>query len=151
MTWTSGRRGGLLVAAIGGVLLAVLALTSVGLIDTAATPTASTRAQVCSEYAALIDELDSGGVFATQASIHSARKLSQLAGRYPQPASPNTDEPHVAQADADIRRVLNSVAWETPDLVTATRPIALECGWVWPVSSTPPRQQPPPQPQRPAS
>lgn len=138
MSWTRGRRGGLLVAGIGGILLAVLAVGSVALLDTAASPAASTREQMCAEYEALVDELNRGAVFSTQASIRSARKLSQLAGRYPDQVAAISGEPAVGQADSDIRRVLRSVAWETPDLLAATRPIALECGWVWPVSSIPP-------------
>lgn len=135
-----------MVAGSGGILLAVLALVSQGLIDDAATVTPSSQTQLCSEYAALMDGLDAGGVFATQANIRSARKLSQLAERYGLSPATGSAEPDVGEAGDDIRRVLESVAWETPDLVAATRPVAIECGWVWPVSATPP----PSTPQRPA-
>lgn len=146
---SSGRRLALLAAALGGLLLVGLAVITRGLVDTAATPVAPTRDEMCAEYENLVAELDSNAVFATQAAIRSTRKLSQMAGLYartggPDAPSPADGEPPVAQADADLRRVLQSVAWETSDLIAASRPVALECGWVWPTTATPPAVQPQP-------
>lgn len=112
-------------------------------------PTSPTRDELCAQYEMLLDELESDAAFGTQAAIHSARKLSQMAGLYVAPSPVGTrvgaaDEPLATQADDDIRRVLQAVAWETTDLVVATRPVALECGWEWPVTATPPAVQPRP-------
>lgn len=131
------------------MLLAVLVVLTRGLLEQAATPEPPSRSELCMEYEQLLAGLGSDDVFATQAAIHSSRKLSQMAGLYVQPQRPDGQggrdtEPPVAQADADIRRVLAAVAWETGDLVAATRPIALECGWTWPVTATPPPARPSP-------
>lgn len=132
----------------GVALLVALGAGTRWVIADATTVSPTTRSELCSEHELLISRLASGDVFATQAINHSARRLSQLADRYDQNARPasraSADGVSVAQAGSDIRTVLGSVAWETPDIVTATRPIALECGWTWPVTATPPAPSPRP-------
>lgn len=136
-------------ALAGAVLLAVLVVVTRGLLEQAASPVPPTRDELCAEYDSLVAELSGDALFGTQAAIRSSRKLSLMAGLYVQPVPPDDKDvvvadPPVSQADADIRRVLQAVAWETSDLVAATRPIALECGWVWPVTASPPAAQPQP-------
>lgn len=91
---------------------------------------------LCEQYRVLVGHLDGDGVFATQASVRAARKLSDLADD----AAAST----VQEAGADMRTVMSSVAWETGDLLTSTRPIALACGWQWPVGAAPPAATPRP-------
>lgn len=136
-------------ALVGGVLLAVLVVVTRGLLEQAASPAPPTRDELCAEYESLVAELSGDALFATQSAIRSSRKLSQMAGLYVQPIAMGDQdvvvaEPPVSQADADMRRVLQAVAWETSDLVAATRPIALECGWSWPVTASPPQARPEP-------
>ena len=134
---------------VAGVALVVtLALGTRALVTDEAAPIVPTTAQLCAGYDALIAELDSDDIFGTQAAVRAARELSVMADSYVQPANgeptATEDGPPVAQAGDDIRTVLGSVAWETRDLVTATRPVALECGWDWPVTTTPPPAEPQP-------
>lgn len=135
---------------LGGALVVVLGLGTRALVSDAATAVVPTRGELCAEYDHLLAQLDDGGIFGTQASVQAARRLSVMAARYV-PMNGDTSlvdsNPPVAQAGADINTVLRSVAWETRDLVTATRPVALECGWDWPLTTTPP----PADPQPPAS
>lgn len=91
---------------------------------------------LCGQYRLLVDHLASDDVFSTQSSIRAARKLSDLAD--------DASEPDVRAAGEDMRTVISSVAWENSDLLTATRPIALSCGWAWPIGPTPPAGTPRP-------
>lgn len=134
-----GAGGRRLIAALTvlGVLLAVGALLGTrAVLAEADAARAPTDRLLCAQYRALVDHLAGDGVFATQASIRAARKLSDLADD----ASPAT----VQAAGAAMRTVMSSVAWETGDLLTSTRPIALACGWRWPVGPTPPAATPRP-------
>ena len=132
----------------GVALVVTLALGTRALVTDAAAPMVPTTAQLCAGYDALIAELDSDGIFATQAAVRAARELSVMADNYVPPTDDELTEaegnPPIDQAGDDIRTVLGSVAWETGDLVTATRPVALACGWDWPVTTTPPPADPRP-------
>ncbi len=134
---------------LGLVLLVALGLGTRALVGDAATAVVPTRGELCAQYGQFIAQVDDGGIFGTQASVQAARRLSVMAARY----DPSGDtaladsNPPVAQAGDDINTVLRSVAWEQRDLLTATRPLALECGWNWPITTTPP----PAAPQPPAS
>jgi hypothetical protein len=133
---------------IGIVGLVLVALASQRLVaESSATPD-PTRGELCAELDALAAAVSDDAVFATQEINHRARKLSRWADVYEAPTSTATqrddDQPPVAQAGQDIRWVLSSVAWESADLITATRPIALECGWTWPLTTQPPAAQPRP-------
>jgi hypothetical protein len=135
---------------VGVAMLVALGLGTRALVSEAATAVIPTRGELCAQYDLFVAQVDEGGVFGTQASVQAARKLSVMAARYDQPtddASLADGNPPVAQAGDDINTVLRSVAWEQRDLLTATRPVALECGWDWPVTTTPP----PAAPQPPAS
>jgi hypothetical protein len=134
------RRHTAVLVLVGCGLLAVLVIGTRAVLAEVTEPAPTNRSALCAELDVLMARTTSGAVFATQQINHSARRLSQLADRY----ETDSDPSRVALAGADIRTVLGSVAWETADLVTATRPIALECGWNWPVSSTPPAPQPSP-------
>jgi hypothetical protein len=144
---TAVRRRTGLVLGVGVPLLLLVILGTRELLQTA-TGSSPTREQLCSQYELLVATLTDQGLFATQAGNRAARKLSQQAERFDERAGATkgarTGEPPVAQAAEDIRTVLGSVAWETPDLIAATRPVALECGWGWPVSATPPAPVPQP-------
>jgi hypothetical protein len=130
---------------VGVLAWATYELVTAADADVEAVPT---RAALCDEYDVLLAHLDSAAVFSTQAGNRAARKLSVMAQRYVQPAAGDTGGaaagPSVAQAGEDIVTAMNAVAWETQDLVTATRPVALECGWDWPVTMSPPSAVPRP-------
>lgn len=128
---------------VGSALLVTVGLVTARLVDDATADAPASRADLCEQLETLLTAADSDGVFATQALNRAARRMSDLAESYPQP-TPTPDEPSVAQGGADIREVTTSVAWELADLVAATRPIALECGWTWPLSATPPAPLPTP-------
>lgn len=133
---------------VGVVLLALLVTASQRLVVESASTPDPTRDELCAELDALTTAISGEAVFATQEINHRARKLSRLADFYRAAADERPERAaSVAQAGDDIRWVLRSVAWETSDLVTATRPIALECGWTWPLTTAPPAAQP----QAPAS
>lgn len=136
-TW-SIRRHSVALLVVGLGLLAVLIVGTRAVLDDVDDQQPATRAQLCAELDVLLARTSSGAAFATQQINHSARRLSQLAERY------ESGAPEVAVAGADVRTVLSSVAWESADLETATRPIALECGWDWPVTSSPPAPSPTP-------
>lgn len=137
-----GGRGTALLLA-GVALVVLLVVMSRWLVEQAATPETPSRAQLCEQYDELVAATSSGAVFATQEVNHLARKVSELAGLYAQ-ADGSPARSSVARAGEDMVTVIGSVAWETPDLVTATRPIALECGWRWPITSSPPAVAPSP-------
>lgn len=134
------RRHTAVLVVVGCILLIGLVVGTRAVLAEVTEPVPTTRSALCAELDVLMARTTSGAVFATQQINHSARKLSQLADRYESGADPS----RVALVGSDIRTVLGSVAWETADLVTATRPVALECGWQWPISSTPPAPQPRP-------
>jgi hypothetical protein len=132
-----------MVVGAGSALLVAAGLATAQLVDDATTDMPTTRASLCEQLDATMAAAADPSVFATQALNRAARRMSDLAKAYPQPTSPQ--EPmSVAQAGDDIREVTTSVAWEVADLVAATRPIALECRWTWPLTATPPA--PPPTP-----
>jgi hypothetical protein len=128
---------------VGAALLLAAGLVTAQLIDDATADSPAGRDDLCSQLDTLLTAADDDGVFATQALNRAARRLSDLAEAYAQPTFPAGDPP-VAQAAQDIREVTTSVAWEVADLVRASRPVALECGWRWPLTATPPA--PPPVP-----
>jgi hypothetical protein len=141
------RRAAVALTAVGLALVVALALGTRTLVRDAAAVHVPTTEQMCAQYDELVAQLASAGIFSTQSAIHSARTLSVMAEVYVPPADGDAGvaaEPSVAQAGRDIRTVIGSVAWETRDLVTATRPVALECGWEWPVTATPPPADPRP-------
>jgi hypothetical protein len=121
---------GAAVAAAGLVVGAVLASGAV------ASAPAPDRSAWCATHAAFVAVVERPGPFATQTTNHLARQLSQQVRSAPDPA--------VAAAGDGIRRVLSTPAWELPDLVVATRPVALDCGWSWPITTTPPAPLPRP-------
>jgi hypothetical protein len=131
---------------VGIVLLGLLIAASQRLVAESSSTPDPTREELCAELDDLMAAASGDALFATQEINHQARKLSRLADAYEASASAiqraDGDQPPVAQAGDDIRWVLRSVAWETSDLVTATRPIALECGWTWPLTTAPPAAQP---------
>jgi hypothetical protein len=142
------------VAEVAGARVRVLVLTLLGLAllaglaaltrtlvaqaqDQAQAPPGTTTPDLCDQYDVLVVYLEDDAPFATQAGNSAARRLSAIAERYDERSA-------VEQAGGDIRTVMESVAWEVSDLLTATRPIALECGWDWPVGTTPPAATPRP-------
>lgn len=145
------RRRRRLVLLVGLPLVVVTALGTVAVVQGSRDLSAPSREDLCAQYDVLVTELTGRSAFSTQAVNRAARKLSQQAERYEQESSSTAASvasgSSVADAGRDIRGVLGAVAWESPDLLTATRPIALECGWSWPISSFPPA----PAPQPPAS
>ena len=124
------------------VLAAVLVATGWLVVDVTDEP-APTRDELCAQLDTLLAAASDDGLFSTQALNRAARRMSDLGRRYEQPVVPD-GELSVAQAADDLRTVTASVAWEVADLVTATRPVALECGWTWPVTATPPAPSPTP-------
>ena len=128
---------------VGSALLVTVGLVTAQLVDDATADAAAGREDLCDQLDTLLIAADSDGVFATQALNRAARRMSDLAEAYSQPG-PAAGEPSVAQAGEDIREVTTSVAWEVADLVGASRPIALECGWTWPLTATPPALPPTP-------
>jgi hypothetical protein len=122
---------------VGSALLVTAGLATVHVVDDATADSPVGRDDLCVQLETLLAAAGDGGVFATQSLNRAARRMVDLAEAYPQPTPP-VDEPSVAQAAYDIREVTTSVAWEVGDLVAATRPVALECGWTWPLTSTPP-------------
>ncbi len=139
----SARRRTATLLVAGAALLLATGLVTAQLVDDATADSPAGRDDLCAQLETLLTAADDDGVFATQALNRAARRLSDLAEAYPQPTPP-ADDPPVAQAAQDIREVTTSVAWEVADLVAASRPIALECGWRWPLTATPPA--PPPTP-----
>jgi hypothetical protein len=127
----------LVLTLVGLALLVGLGALTRTLVAEAQAPAAGTSADLCEQYDVLVAHLQDESAFATQAGNSAARRLSASAERYEQGSA-------VAQAGSDIRTVMESVAWEVNDLLTATRPIALECGWDWPVGTTPPAATPRP-------
>ncbi len=121
---------------LGATVLALAAWGTSGVLADAQRPGTAGQDDLCAEYAVLTRLLDTPGAFGTQALNRSARRLSSLADA--------SDQPDVAAAGADIRTVIGSVAWERHDLLTATVPVALSCGWRWPVGPTPPASAPRP-------
>jgi hypothetical protein len=110
--------------------------------DARARPKA-TRSELCDKYTRLVGFTSGGDWVGTQQLNRSARRLSLLAEGYDEDSATGGAAAAglaVRQAADDARTVLRSVAWETDDLLTATRPIALECGWIWPVTAEPPAQ-----------
>lgn len=126
----------LVLTLLGVAVLALAAWGTSGVLAGAQRPVTAGQDELCAEYATLTQLLDTPGAFGTQALNRSARRLSTLADASPQP--------DVAAAGADIRTVIGSVAWERNDLLTATLPVALSCGWRWPVGPTPPASSPQP-------
>lgn len=131
------------VGVLGAAVVATRAL--LGAVSTASPPA---RADLCAQYDLFMTTFADPGTFSTQEGVRAARKLSQMAEDYRGPGRPGDRSTAggtpVARAADDIRTVLSSVAWETPDLVSATRPVALECGWTWPVGADPPAARPDP-------
>lgn len=145
-TEESRRRRSVLLVAGPAVVVAAVAATGWLLVDvTDEGP--PTRDELCAQLDTLLAVAADDGLFSTQALNRAARRMSDLGGRYEQAVVPD-GELSVAQAADDLRTVTSSVAWEVADLVTATRPVALECGWTWPVSATPPAPSPTPPPAR---
>jgi hypothetical protein len=133
---SSARVRVLVLTVLGVALLAAAGWGTRTLLASAQSPAAADGAGLCDQYTLLMATLDGSSAFGTQAGNHAARKLSDL-------ASPSSD-PSVALAGGDIATVMASVAWEVSDLVTATRPIAVACGWDWPIGSAPPSVRPEP-------
>jgi hypothetical protein len=127
----------LVLSLVGLALLGGLVLVTRTLVAQARTPPPATTADLCRQYDLLVGHLRDDAAFATQAGNSAARRLSATAERY-------DDSVAVRQAGGDIRTVMETVAWEVTDLLTATRPIALECGWDWPVGTMPPAATPRP-------
>jgi hypothetical protein len=127
----------LVLTLVGLALLAGLLAVTRSLVAQAQAPPPASADALCEQYDALVAHLEGDAPFATQAGNSAARRLSATAERYDGSAA-------VTQAGSDIRTVMESVAWEVADLLTATRPIALECGWEWPVGTTPPAATPRP-------
>ena len=144
------RRRTVVLAVAGVALLVVAGLATARLVGQATTDSAPSRSELCVQMDALVAATNDSGIFATQALNRAARRTSDLAAAYRQPAE-RQGQPPVSQAAEDIRTVTASVAWEVSDLVAATRPLALECGWTWPVSVTPPAPAPTPPTSTPAS
>ncbi len=98
----------------GVALVVTLALGTRALVTDAAAPMVPTTAQLCAGYDVLIAELDSDGIFATQAAVRAARELSVMADSYVPPTDDELTEaegdPPIDQAGDDIRTVLGSVA-----------------------------------------
>jgi hypothetical protein len=133
----SARSRVLAVTVLGLVLLVAAGWATRALLTSAQSSVADADGTaLCEQHALLMSTLEGEGAFATQAGNHAARRLSDLAQA--------SDLTAVQQSGDDIRTVLGSVAWEVPDLVTATRPIALVCGWDWPIGTAPPSVWPAP-------
>jgi hypothetical protein len=138
VTEAAGTRVRVLVLTLVGLtLLGGLAVVTRSLVAQAQAPPPATTSDLCDQYEVLVSYLRDDAAFATQAGNSAARRLSATAERY-------DGDGTVRQAGSDIRTVMDSVAWEVTDLLTATRPIALECGWDWPVGTTPPAATPRP-------
>lgn len=143
-TGESRRRRIVLLVAGSVLLLGVVAATG-RLVDDVTSRGAPTRGELCAQLDTLLAAAGDDSLFSTQALNRAARRMSDLGDRYEQQAVPD-GELSVADAAADLRTVTASVAWEVADLVAATRPVALECGWSWPVSADPPAPEPTPPP-----
>ncbi len=140
---TESRRWSTILLATGSVALVATVAATGWLLADVSDEAPPTRDELCAQLDTLLAAASDGGLFSTQALNRAARRMSDLGSRYEQAVVPD-GELSVAQAADDLRTVTSSVAWEVADLVTATRPLALECGWTWPVSATPPA--PPPTP-----
>jgi len=137
----SVRRRTWVLIGVGSALLVTTGLATARLVGDATADAPVSRDDLCSQLETVLSAAAEDGVFATQALNRAARRMSALAEDYPQPTPP-AQEPSVAQAGEDIRAVTTSVAWEVADVVAATRPVALECGWTWPLTATPPAPPP---------
>jgi hypothetical protein len=101
-------------------------------------PTPFDLNRMCGTLTSLVTALERGAPTDTQTVNHLARRLTAEA----QAAGDAT----LPTAAFDVRRAISQPAWERSDLRTATRPIAVACGWTWPVTRTPPAV--PPRPPR---